>query len=126
MLRNQVEQGTSARRWGNPGTGGDMPPATALPAARRPPPSRDPAWLQRVAWLSAAAVMLWPLLVATEFKPWVLWDAHSLAAVGGFLSSFFPPELDASFLVLVVRQTWRTVAMATAGIALALLIAVPM
>jgi phosphonate transport system permease protein len=70
--------------------------------------------------------MLWPLLVATEFKPWVLWDAHSLAAVGGFLSSFFPPELDASFLVLVVRQTWRTVAMATAGIALALLIAVPM
>jgi phosphonate transport system permease protein len=42
------------------------------------PALRDPAWLPRLAWGSAGLVLLWPLLVATEFKPWVLWDARSL------------------------------------------------
>ena len=28
---------------------------------------RDPAWLGRVFWLLAACVLLWPLLVLTEF-----------------------------------------------------------
>ena len=37
-------------------------------------PTRDPAWLGRVAWLSLGAVLLWPLAVATEFRPWVLVD----------------------------------------------------
>ena len=36
------------------------------------PPERDPAWLSRLFWSGAALVLLWPLLVATEFKPWVL------------------------------------------------------
>jgi phosphonate transport system permease protein len=101
-------------------------PVTALSALQPAPPSRDPAWLGRVLWLSAAAVLMWPLLVATEFKPWLLWDARSLAATGAFLGSFVPPKVSLEFLVLVVQQTWRTVAMATAGISLALLIALPM
>ncbi len=111
-------------------------PAARAPAKRRGPvprtypafhdPARhDPAALHRLAGAIALMAILWPLLVATEFKPWTLWDARSLAATGGFLAQLLPPRLDAEFLALVGRQTWRTVAMATAGIVLALLIAVP-
>jgi phosphonate transport system permease protein len=87
--------------------------------------ARDPAALGRLFWLCAALVLLWPLLVATEFKPWLLLDARSLKVTGKFLADFFPPRVDGEFLLLVLRETWRTVAIATAGIALALVIAVP-
>jgi phosphonate transport system permease protein len=43
-----------------------------------------------------------------------------------FLRDFFPPAVRADFLSLVARETWRTVAIATAGIALALLLAIPL
>ena len=89
------------------------------------PAQRDPAWLGRLFWSGAALVVLWPLLVATEFRPWILFDAQSRGPTLRFLASFFPPRLDAEFLLLVARQTWRTVAIATAGIALGLLIAIP-
>jgi phosphonate transport system permease protein len=71
-------------------------------------------------------VLLWPMLVATEFKPWVLVHPDNLDPTARFLRDFFPPALDADFLALVARETWRTVAIATAGIVLALVIAVPM
>jgi phosphonate transport system permease protein len=89
------------------------------------PALRDPAWLPRLAWGSAGLVLLWPLLVATEFKPWVLWDARSLGPTLQFLGDFFPPSLKADFLLLVLQETWRTVAMATVGITLGLGLAVP-
>lgn len=87
---------------------------------------RDPAWWGRVFWASATVVLLWPLAVATEFWPWVLWAPDNLKVTAQFLGSFWPLAHDAEFLALVARETWRTVAMATAGIALALLLAVPM
>ncbi len=87
---------------------------------------RDPAWLPRVGWMLLAAVVLWPLLVLSEFKPWVLLSQDSLRPMLRFLADFLPPRLDAEFLVLVARETWRTVAIATAGLFLALLIAVPL
>ena len=89
------------------------------------PADRDPAWWPRVFWSLAAAVLLWPLLVATEFRPWVLLEPNSLRVSARFIGSFFPPALEPEFLALVARETWRTVAIATAGILLALLIAVP-
>ena len=89
-------------------------------------PARDPAWLRRVFWTGAALVLLWPMLVATEFKPWSLFEPASLAQTRKFVGSFFPPTLNSDFLVLVMRETWRTVAIATAGIALALVIALPL
>ena len=87
---------------------------------------RDPAWARRVFWLLAAAVVLWPLLVLAEFKPWILVSPESLKPTLRFLADFFPPRVDAAFLLLVARETWRTVAIATAGLALAILVAIPM
>ena len=89
-------------------------------------PSRDPAWAGRVFWTSVALVLLWPLAVASEFRPWILLEAESLKASAQFLGSFWPLRLDSEFLALVARETWRTVAIATSGIMLGLLIAVPM
>lgn len=90
------------------------------------PALRDPAWITRVTWSLAALVVLWPLLVLAEFKPWVLLSEDSLRPTLRFLADFVPPRLDAEFLGLVARETWRTVAMATAGLALGLLAAVPL
>ena len=90
------------------------------------PQQRDPAWSARVFWFLAALVIAWPMLVATEFKPWVLFDAQSLKSTRKFLSDFFPPKVDATFLTMVATATWRTVAIATAGIAIALVIAIPL
>lgn len=102
-----------------------MPPATpaAAPHHRQPsaPALRDPAWLPRVAWTLAALALLWPMGVLTEFRPWVLLEPGALQPAVDFVGAFFPPRTDADFLRLLLRETWRTVAMATAGLALALL-----
>ena len=88
-------------------------------------PRRDPAWLGRVFWIGAALVLLWPMLVATEFKPWALFSAESRRPTLQVLAAFIPPAVGGEFLWLVARETWRTVAIATAGITLALVIAIP-
>ena len=92
----------------------------------RPPVTRDPAWTGRIFAISVALVLLWPLLVATEFKPWALFDSRSLEVTGRFLRSFFPPALSPEFLTMVLRESWRTVAIATAGMTLALALALPL
>jgi phosphonate transport system permease protein len=100
--------------------------ASAAATSALLPSRRDPAWTGRVFWLLFAVLLLWPMLVLTEFKPWTLFDAASLKPTLRFLGDFFPPKLDAEFLLLVAKETWRTVAMATAGIALALVLAIPL
>jgi phosphonate transport system permease protein len=89
------------------------------------PEHRDPAWRGRVLWSCAALLLLWPMLVVSEFKPWVLWAPESLGPTLNFLAAFVPPKLEPEFLGMVAHETWRTVAMATAGISLALLLAIP-
>jgi phosphonate transport system permease protein len=101
-----------------------MPTPPSVPRAA--PPSRDPAWLGRVFWTGAGLVLLWPLMVATEFRPWILFEAQNLKVTGDFLASFLPPVLGWEFLAMVARETWRTVAIATAGLTLALVVAVPL
>ncbi|HEY0846890.1 MAG TPA: ABC transporter permease [Noviherbaspirillum sp.] len=86
----------------------------------------DPAWHRRIAILVVTLVLLWPMLVWSEFQPWTLLDAQSLNATARFLAGFFPPAHSAEFLQLVAVATWETVAMATAGLALALIGAIPM
>lgn len=100
-------------------------PALA-PHPGRQPPLRDPAWVSRVAWISLAAVLLWPLGVATEFRPWILLEPDNLRISGQFIASFWPLAHDSGFLLMVARDTWRTVAMATAGVTMALVIAIPL
>jgi phosphonate transport system permease protein len=101
--------------------------SAAQPALRDPAcVMRDPAWSGRVFWMLVAVLLLWPMLVLTEFKPWALFEAASLKPTLRFVGDFFPPKVEAEFLMTVARETWRTVAMATAGIALALLLAVPL
>jgi phosphonate transport system permease protein len=90
------------------------------------PAVRDPAWIGRVGLAAAAVAVLWPLLQATEFKPWLLLDPEALRVSGRFLAAFLPPAHSAEFLALVARETWRTVAIATAGITLGLGLAVPL
>ena len=95
-------------------------------ATMPPDPKRDPAWRGRVFWLLAAAVLLWPMLVLTEFKVWTLFETSNLKPTLRFLGDFFPPKVEGEFLLLVAKETWRTVAIATAGIALALVLAIPL
>ena len=90
------------------------------------PHLRDPAWSGRVFWALAALVLLAPALVATEFKPWLIFEAGSLKLTWRFLADFFPPKMSAEFLLLVLYECWRTVAIATVGLALALVMAIPL
>ncbi|MBE3024823.1 ABC transporter permease [Janthinobacterium sp. BJB1] len=92
--------------------------STALP--------RDPAWRGRLSGAAIVLLVLWPMLVQAEFKPWLLWDAQSLAATWQFIASFVPPAHSPEFLQLVATSAWETIAMATAGMALAMLGAIPL
>ncbi|MFD2365769.1 PhnE/PtxC family ABC transporter permease [Pseudoduganella sp. GCM10020061] len=85
----------------------------------------DPAWRGRVTAFVVALLLLWPMLVYSEFKPWLLLDPQSLAAAGRFLSDFATPAHSPEFLAMVLRETWQTVAIATAGLTLAMVAAVP-
>jgi phosphonate transport system permease protein len=87
---------------------------------------RDPAWRGRLTGAAIVLLVLWPMLVQAEFKPWILFDAQSLAATWQFLASFVPPAHSLEFLQLVAISSWETIAMATAGMALAMLGAIPL
>lgn len=96
---------------------------TPSPASLHHP---DPAWRGRVATVAVALLLLWPMLVASELKPWILFDAQSLQATANFLGGFFPPAHSAEFLSMLLHATWQTIAIATAGLTLALLGALPL
>ena len=87
---------------------------------------RDPQALPRATALLVFVVVLWPILVLAEFKPGALFEAGNLRVMGDFLAGFLPPVTSAEFLGLLMKATLQTLAMATAGIALALLLAVPL
>lgn len=89
------------------------------------PKHPDPAWRARVATALVCLAILWPALVFSEFKPWILFDMQSLSSAGRFLLDFLTPAHGAEFLAMVLRETWITVAIATAGLSLALLGAIP-
>jgi phosphonate transport system permease protein len=97
-------------------------PALALHAGR----SRDPAARRRLGTVLTALIVLWPLLQLAEFRPAALFEAGNLKVMGGFLAGFLPPERAPEFLGMLLTATLETLAIATAGIALALLIAAPL
>ncbi len=87
---------------------------------------RDPDARSRATWALVALVVLWPLLLLAQFRPGDLFDARNLKVMGGFLVQFFPPNLNSEFLGLALKATLETLAMATAGIALGMLLAAPL
>jgi phosphonate transport system permease protein len=86
----------------------------------------DPSWRGRITATLIVLLLMWPMLIASEFKPWILLDAQSLGATWHFLSGFIPPAHSREFLPLILEATWQTVAIATAGLTLALLGAIPL
>ena len=100
---------------------------TAAGALAAPPiPLRDPAARTRATALVVAVVVLWPLLWLAEFKPWQLFASGNLQVMGNFLAGFLPPSTAPDFLALLWKATLETLAIATAGIALAFVVAVPL
>jgi phosphonate transport system permease protein len=104
---------------------------SALP----PPPSsgsrpagewRDPLAARRLTIAVVAAVVLWPLLRLAEFRPGVLFDPANLHTMAAFLAGFLPPTVTPEFLSVLRQATFQTLAIATAGMTLAILVAVPL
>ena len=86
----------------------------------------DPAARSRATAFVVALLVLWPLLVWSQFHPALLFETRNLAAIAQFLGGFLPPDMSVEFLRHVMRSTIETVAIATAGMSLAFLIAVPL
>ncbi|MFD2754033.1 phosphonate ABC transporter, permease protein PhnE [Comamonas terrae] len=100
-------------------------PLNADPGVRAPA-LRDPAARGRVGWLLLALVLLWPLLQGSGFRLAPLLDPDNLRVIGNFLANFLPPETGSEFLGYLGRATLETLAIATSGMALAFVVAVPL
>ncbi|MDU8502726.1 ABC transporter permease [Pseudomonas syringae] len=86
---------------------------------------RDPSATSRLLLTLLAAALLWPGIRLAELNPFVLLQADNARTMGSFLAGFWPVAHSAEFLGLLLEATLQTLAIATAGIALALLLAVP-
>lgn len=86
---------------------------------------RDPQRGSRLGWALLALVLLWPALQLSELNPAGLVAGDSARAMAGFLGGFWPLAHEPAFLALVGRSTLETLAIATAGMALAVLLAAP-
>jgi len=86
---------------------------------------RDPAARSRLLLTLLALALLWPGLSLSELDIGVLFDGSNADTMGVFLSAFWPPEHDRDFLALLWKATLETLAIATAGMALALAVALP-
>ncbi|MCG2577424.1 phosphonate ABC transporter, permease protein PhnE [Dechloromonas sp. XY25] len=86
----------------------------------------DPAARGRLLGVLTALIILWPLFQAAEVKPGALFDPGNLKVIGHFLAAFLPPETGHEFLGYLGKATLETLAIATAGMALAFLLAVPL
>ncbi|MDX5371213.1 MAG: ABC transporter permease subunit [Pseudomonadaceae bacterium] len=89
------------------------------------PHPRDPAALPRLLLTLLAVALLWPGIQLAELDLGVLLAADSQSEMGRFVAAFWPPQHDREFLDLLLAATLQTLAIATAGMALALLVAVP-
>jgi|TARA_Y100001949_G_scaffold113268_1_gene96153 phosphonate transport system permease protein len=86
---------------------------------------RDPAARSRLVLTLVALALLWPGLSLSELDIGVLFDGSNAEIMASFLSGFWPPAHDAAFLRLLGRATLETLAIATAGMTLALAVAIP-
>ncbi|MDR2306827.1 MAG: ABC transporter permease subunit [Paucimonas sp.] len=87
--------------------------------------TRDPAALPRLLLTLLCLALLWPGLSLSELNPGVLLQAENRQQMASFVGGFWPPAHDREFLALLWEATRQTLAVATAGMALALLLALP-
>lgn len=87
--------------------------------------SRDPAALPRLLLTAVALALLWPGIRLAELDLGVLLAADSQSEMGRFVAAFWPPAHAPDFLRLLLDATLQTLAIATAGMALALVVAIP-
>lgn len=87
--------------------------------------ARDPAFVPRLLVALVALALLWPGAQLSELNPGVLLQAENRQQIASFTSAFWPPAHDGEFLELLYEATLQTLAVATAGMVLALLLAVP-
>lgn len=87
--------------------------------------SRDPAALPRLLLTAVALALLWPGIQLAELDLGVLLAADSQSEMGRFVAAFWPPAHTPDFLRLLLDATLQTLAIATAGMALALVVAIP-
>jgi phosphonate transport system permease protein len=85
-------------------------------------------------WLSARRVvgaLVWSGVIAiswqaAEVRPGVFFHRETMHALWVFLSAAFPPDLSLDFLGVVFRAAGKTIATATTGTILSILIALPL
>ncbi|MEE4634352.1 PhnE/PtxC family ABC transporter permease [Pseudomonas viridiflava] len=86
---------------------------------------RDPAAIPRLMMALLAVALLWPGIRLAELDPTVLLQPENARTMGGFVAGFWPPAHNPEFLSLLIDATLQTLAIATAGMALALVLAIP-
>lgn len=87
--------------------------------------TRDPATRPRLLLSLLALALLWPGIRYSELDLGVLVASDSQSEIGKFVSAFWPPAHGEEFIQLLLQATLQTLAIATAGMALALLLAIP-
>lgn len=87
---------------------------------------RDPAARSRLWSAVLAVVVLWPLFDGAGVSVSALFDADNLRVIGGFLANFLPPDTSAEFAAYLWQATLETLAIATLGLLLAFVLAVPL
>jgi phosphonate transport system permease protein len=87
---------------------------------------RDPSALPRLALTGLIVMLLWPGFRLTEFDLSVLFDQRNRETMGKFIGTFFPLATSAEFLRLLLRSTLETLAIATAGMVIAMLLGCPL
>lgn len=87
---------------------------------------RDPAARSRLWGAVVAVVVLWPLFDGAGVSVSALFDADNLRVIGGFLANFLPPDTSAEFAGYLWQATLETLAIATLGLLLAFVLAVPL
>ncbi|MCX9156739.1 phosphonate ABC transporter, permease protein PhnE [Niveibacterium sp. 24ML] len=88
--------------------------------------SRDPAAAGRLIGCMLVLALAWPIGKVAQVDPAALLDPANLKVAGGFVASFWPLAHDTFFLGLLRDAVLQTLAIATVGTLLALLIAIPL
>lgn len=97
-----------------------------MPSSKQSIALHDPAARSRLWGAVVAVVVLWPLFDGAGVSVSALFDADNLRVIGGFLANFLPPDTSAEFAGYLWQATLETLAIATLGLLLAFVLAVPL